>query len=187
MDKTTGIGKFTHWAGQLFQKKSEVMVVVPPVAPPPAPPDAVRSLSAWQRFEATRTTGQSVRLRTQAMSTQRILYRSDRELNLGELLTVELGGLTFRATVAAVDSCRRAYAGELELSPTPLQRAGLLAWLESVQLVRLPVAPRLESCSALPVARPIRRTMSGDTRSRRSISGTRPFRPRSATGSRRVR
>lgn len=187
MDKTSGIGKFTHWAGQLFGKKSEVMVVVPSAPAPPPPPDTVRSLSAWQRFEATRTSGQSVRLRTQAMSTQRILYRCDRELNLGELLKVELGGLTLQATVAAVDSCRRAFAGELELTPTPLQRAGLLAWLESVQLVRLPVAPRLESCSALPVGRPIRRVLSGDTRSRRSISGTRPFRPRSATGSRRLR
>lgn len=177
------IGKIAHWAGRLLKKKAVAEVVIA-AATPVACQDEIRYLSGWHRFEAVRTSGQTVQMKTQAMSSHSMVFRSERELNLGEVLTVEVEGMSIPATVTYVDNSKRFFAGELELTATPKQRAGLLELLASWQVPR---AIPAEPCTSLVVASPTaRKTLSGDkTRSRRLQSGTRPIR-RSATGSRKA-
>lgn len=171
VEKARALGRLTHWASKLFQKKA-VPVVVPSA---PVYADEARYLSAWQRFEAVQSTGKRVRMKTQLMSSHSMVYRSDRELNLGEVITVRFEEMEIAATVVHLHPTKRWYGGELELAPTPAQRATLLEIIICLQETK-PVQPASSCVLARPVVR-----KSDKTRSRRIHSGSRKIRSISRT------
>lgn len=167
----------TLWASRLFKRPPAPAVERPAVV---VAEDAVRVLPLCQNLEALRSCGQSARLGSREMSSQRVVFSSDRELNLGEILTVKLytasGPVSVLATVLRIEKCRRIYRGELQLHPDAEQRRQLLEHLKACQATRLESAPAQPLTSAvLPVPRAISR--SGlESRVRRVPSSTRSVR-----------
>lgn len=169
VDKARVIGRLTHWASRLLKRQAVAS------APTPVYQDEPRYLAEWHRFEALQADGQPVRMKTRLMSSHSMVFRSDTELNLGEVITVGFEGMAISATVVHVHPTRRNFGGELELAPTPAQRALLLELVICYQEVAKP-----QPVCVLP--RVVRK--SGDkTRSRRIHSGSRKI----TTGSRALR
>ncbi|MCE7873460.1 hypothetical protein DYH09_24220 [bacterium CPR1] len=177
MDNVLGMTNLTLWASRLFKRPPAPAVECPAVV---VAEDAVRVLPQCQNLEALRSCGQRARLGSREMSSQRVVFSSDRELNLGEVLTVKLftasGPVSLLATVLRIEKCRRIYRGELQLHPDNEQRRQLLEHLKACQATRLESAPQQPLTGAvLPLPRTISR--SGlESRVRRVPSSTRSIR-----------
>ena len=176
-------GRLTRWATGLFGKKAvaAVAATTSELALPVFYADEMQTLNAWHRFQGTRSCGQPVRMKTHEMSSHSVVFRSDRELNLGEQLTVTFGPIEVRATVVHVHPTFRTFGGELELTPTPGQREELLGMLAGLTEIR-PEAPQLVA------HRPKVRKTGPSSRSLRRPSSDRLLQSatRSVTGGRRV-
>lgn len=179
MENVLRMTGLTLWASRLFKPTPTPKVVERQVIVEDAV-DAVRVLPACQSLEALRACGQRARLGSREMSSQRVVFSSDRELNLGEVLTVKLftasGPVSVLATVLRIEKCRRIYRGELQLHPDAEQRRQLLEHLKACQATRVESPPQQPLTSAvLPVPRAISR--SGlESRVRRVPSSTRSVR-----------
>lgn len=177
MENVLRMTNLTLWASRLLRRPPAPAVEVPVAV---VAEDAVRVLPLCQSLEALRANGQSARLGSREMSSQRVVFSSDRELNLGEVLTVKLytasGPVSVLATVLRIDKCRRIYRGELQLHPDAEQRRQLLEHLKACQAARLESAPQQPLTSAvLPIPRAVSRS-GMESRVRRVPSSTRSIR-----------